>query len=383
MSAAVVNEPVRVLMVLTVRFAKNGITNSVLNAISRLDPSRVRCDLVSPNEPDADAKAAFERTGGSVFVLDGRNRDPLAYMRALSNLIQKRQIEVLHAHGNSATLFVEMRAGIRGGAKARIAHSHNTTCKMKLADRLLRGAFYRSYTSAMACSAAAGEWLFPNRTFEVLNNAVETERFRFQEALRTEARAALGLEKDAFAVLHVGAFNAQKNQKFLIGAFAELLQTRAKAALLLVGDGENRALCEALADRRNIAQNVRFLGWRDDMPALFSAADAFALPSLHEGLPLSLIEAQCAGLTSFASDRVTREAALTELVSFHPIDSERAFALALAKAEAQNREAASKEAICQIKAAGYDVSDNAEWLMRKYESLAGKTERLGTDSPRV
>lgn len=383
MSAAVANGPVRVLMVLTVRFAKNGITNSVLNAVSRLDPARVRCDLVSPNAPEPEAESLFQRTGGRVFVLGGRNRNPLSYMRALENIVRSREIEVLHAHGNSATLLAEMRAGARGGAKARIAHSHNTTCRMKLADRLLRGAFYRSYTSAMACSAAAGEWLFPDRAFEVLNNAVETERFRFQEALRSETRAELSLEPDAFAVLHIGAFNAQKNQAFLIGAFAELLQTRDNAALLLVGDGANRAHCEALAGRLKIAKSVRFLGWRDDIPALLSAADAFALPSLHEGLPLTLVEAQCAGLTSLASDRVTPEAALTKLVSFHPIGTERAFALALAKAEAQNRDAVSREAIERIKAAGYDVSGSAERLMRMYESLAGRTEGVRTDSPRL
>ena len=150
MSASVVNEPVRVLMVLTVRFAKNGIANSVLNTVSRLDPARVRCDLVSPNEPDAEAKAAFERTGGQVFVLGGRNRNPIAYLRRLADIVRSWEIEVLHAHGNSATLYTEMRAGIRGGAGARFAHSHNTTCKMKLADSLLRGAFYQSYTDAIA-----------------------------------------------------------------------------------------------------------------------------------------------------------------------------------------------------------------------------------------
>lgn len=379
MSAAVTNEPIRVLMVLTVRFAKNGIANSVLNYVSRLDPARVRCDLVSPNEPDADAKAAFERTGGRVFVVGGRNRNPFAYMRALTHLMQKRQIEILHAHGNSATLLVEMRAGIRGKAKARIPHSHNTTCKMKLADRLLRGAFYRSYTNALACSMAAGDWLFPNRAFEVLNNAVETERFRFHEALRNKMRAALGLETDAFAVVHIGAFNAQKNQAFLVGAFAELLQIKANAVLLLVGDGTNRAPCEALAARLKIAKNVCFLGWRDDIPALLSAADAFTLPSLHEGFPLSLVEAQCAGLECLVSDRVTPEAALTALVSFCSIDSEHAFALALAQTKEENRDAASKEAIARIKAAGFDVSGNAERLMRKYEAIAGRAANEQAD----
>lgn len=362
-------------MVLTVRFAKNGIANSVLNTVSRLDPARVRCDLVSPNEPDAEARAAFERTGGQVFVLGGRNRNPLAYMKKLSGIVRSRKIEVLHAHGNSATLYTEMRAGIRGGAGARFAHSHNTTCKMKVADKLLRNAFYRSLTDGIACSKAAGDWLFPNRPFTVLNNAVETERFRYNEALRAETRAKFGLSDESFAFLHVGAFNKQKNQAFLLGAFANVLAEKPNARLLLVGDGEHRASCEALCNRLGLANAVSFLGWREDIPALLSAADAFALPSLHEGLPLTIVEAQCAGLSCVVSNRVTPETALTGLVSFCPIEYERAFADALLSASRNERIAASETGIARVKAAGFDAQENAQRLMELYESRTGRTER--------
>ncbi|MCE5188137.1 MAG: glycosyltransferase [Eubacteriales bacterium] len=363
------DSPVRVLMVLTVRYAKNGITGSVMNYVSRLDPARVRCDLVSPNEPDAEGRAAVERTGGKVFVLRGRNRNPVSYLRALAGIIRSREIEVLHAHGNSATLYLEMRAGQIGGAKVRIPHSHNTTCRMKLADRLLRGVFYRSITDALACSHAAGKWLFPSYPFTVLNNAVETERFRFDPAIRNEARTALGLEEDAFALLHIGAFNAQKNQPYLLGAFARYCKDKPQAVLLLAGDGGGRDPCEALAGRLGLTERVRFLGWREDVPALLFAADAFVLPSLHEGLPLTLVEAQCAGLTCIASDRVTREAALTGLVSFCAIDSEEAFASAIARVKEQDRKTASAKAIARMKEAGFDARSNVERLMQTYETL--------------
>lgn len=364
--------PVRALMVITVRCAKNGITNSVLNYVSGLDAARVRCDLVALNEPDGRARALFERTGGQVFVLGGRNRNPIGYVRSLSKIVRKRKIEVVHAHGNSATLVAEMLAAKRGGAQVRIAHSHNTTCRMKLADRLLRGLFYKNCTGAMACSEAAGNWLFPNRTYELLNNAVRTEQFRFDPRKREQTRAALNLTAGEFVVLHIGAFNAQKNQAFLIGAFSETLKRKPGATLLLAGDGENRASCETLAARLGVERKVRFLGWREDIPALLSAADAFALPSLHEGLPLTLVEAQCAGLWCLASDRVTKEAALTPLVTFCPIADEGAFAGSLCGAADADRAAASEDAIARLKTAGYDVLDNTERLMRLYERLSGR-----------
>ena len=143
---------------------------------------------------------------------------------------------------------------------------------------------------------------------------------------------------------------------------------------LLVGDGEQRACCEARAEARGIRRQVEFLGQRDDIPALLSAADAFVLPSLHEGLPLTLIEAQCAGLSCLASEQVTRESALTDLVSFAPIDDAEAFAGAMARLAMPERVEASGEAIRRVAEAGYDVSQNADALMRLYESLTGRRQ---------
>ena len=358
------------MMVLTVRYGKNGITNCVMNYISRLDPARVRCDLVCPNEPGEEARALVQQTGGSVFVLGGRNRHPLSYMRRLTRLVRERGIDVLHAHGNSATLTIELLAARRGGARVRMPHSHNTTCTMKTMDKLLRGIFYRTSTDNMACSVAAGEWLYPARDYTVLNNAIDTQRYRFSREAREITRESLGIPQDEFVYLHVGAFNEQKNQAFLLEAFAKLLESKQNARLLLAGDGERRASCEARAEALGLRRQVSFLGLRDDIPALLSAADAFVLPSLHEGLPLTLVEAQCAGLSCVSSDRVTREAALTELVSFASIERAEEFALAMAKVKQTDRAITSSVATLRAQEAGYDVSQNAQELMELYESAA-------------
>ena len=358
------------MMVLTVRYGKNGIANCVMNYISRMDPARVRCDLVCPNEPGEQARALVEQTGGSVFILGGRNRHPLSYMRRLAALVRDREIEILHAHGNSATLASEMLAAKRGGASVRMPHSHNTTCTMKTMDKLLRGIFYRTSTDYMACSIAAGEWLYPERAYTVLNNAIDAQHYRFSREAREHARETLGISQNEVAYLHVGAFNEQKNQAFLLETFQKLLAKKPNARLLLVGDGERRASCEARAETLGLRRQVLFLGLRDDIPALLSAADAFVLPSLHEGLPLTLVEAQCAGLSCVASDRVTREAALTELVSFASIERAEEFALAMEKTVARKADRAitSSVAILRAQEAGYDVTQNAQTLMQIYES---------------
>lgn len=361
--------PVRVLEVLTVPFKQNGITKCVMNYIARFDSARVRCDLLAPNLPDEASIALVERTGGEVFVLGGRNSEPSGYVHKLAILVSERGEQVVHAHGNSATLAFEMIAARMGGAKVRIPHSHNTTCKMKLADSLLRGLFYRSYTDAMACGDAAGKWLYGGRPFTVLNNAVPAEKYHFEESKRAFSRGEYGLEPEAFVICHVGTFNEQKNQTFLLEAFAQLLKIRPESYLLLVGEGPNFKRCEEKTRALDLCGRVRFTGVLKDVTGVLSAADVFALPSLHEGLPLTLIEAQCAGLPCAASDRVTREAALTPLVSYLPIDSAADYARALCALEPVNREAASEEAIALVRASGYDVTANAETLSKWYETL--------------
>jgi glycosyltransferase involved in cell wall biosynthesis len=340
-----------------------------MNYVSRFEATRVRCDLVAPNAPDEESAKLIERTGGQVFVLRHRNADPMSYIHQLSLIVSERSEQIVHAHGNSATLAFEMMAAKLGGAKIRIPHSHNTTCKMKLADKALRGMFRHNYTDAMACGDAAGEWLFEEKPFTVLHNAIAVEHFHFDGNNRAFARGEYGIPENAFVVCHIGTFNEQKNQRFLIEAFAHLIKSRPESVLMLIGEGDLGPACRERAKALGVEDRVRFVGALADVSAALSAADVFALPSLHEGLPLTLVEAQCAGLPCVVSDLVTRESKLTSLVSFCGIDRAEPFAEALASVQAVDREQASGEAIAEVRAAGYDVTDNAETLVKWYETL--------------
>lgn len=360
--------PIRVLEVVTVPFGQNGISRCVQNLIGGFDPARVRCDLAALSPASASARTAVHALGGETFALDERNRNPFSYMARLQKIVSARRIEIVHAHGNSATLYAEMRAAKKGGAHVRISHSHNTTCKMKLVDALLRRPFDRSYTQAMACGTDAGLWLFGDRPFTVLNNAIDTERFCFDAQKRAAMRESLRLSPDAPALCQVGTFNAQKNHIFWAEALPALLKERADAVLLLVGDGPLFAETKALFAARGLSERVRFVGCSEDVTPYLCAADAFCLPSRFEGLPLTLIEAQCAGLPCFASEFVTREADLTGNVAFLPLTADEwAKSLALVAAS-DDRAAKSHAAIADVAAAGYDRKQNAERLMSLYES---------------
>ena len=162
---------------------------------------------------------------------------------------------------------------------------------------------------------------------------------------------------------HVGRFHAVKNHTFLLDIFFEVKHQKENAVLLLVGDGALRPAAEEKAAALGISDSVMFMGIRPDVPELMQAMDCFAFPSLYEGIPVTLIEAQAAGLPCVISEGVPEECAKTDLVRRVPISAgARKWASALLKA----REISQQNTAEQLVQAGYDIEANAQWLQNYY-----------------
>ena len=358
----------RVLHVFTVPVTRNGITMFALQRLPGLRAAGAAVGFVAPGEVEPSLRAQIEAAGARLYVLPQKRPGP-AYVRALASLVRREKYDILHAHGNSSSLFFEMLAAFLGGCRARVAHSHNTTCNHIRQDRRLRPFFYKSYTAAAACGRDAGRWLFEDRPFTVLPNAVDLPRFCFDPAARERARARLGIEESALVVGHVGRFNGQKNHRFLLEVFAHVLKARPDARLLLVGDGYLEA--EVRQQAAPLGERVMFTGSVPDPETYLAAMDVMALPSLFEGFPTVLLEWQCAGLPTLASAGVTREAALTPLVSYLPLDAgAAAWAEALLTLPRPPRAQASREAAAALEQGGYALKDAAAALLDFYRTLS-------------
>lgn len=354
-------------MVDTVPMTRAGITMVMLNYTGGMDRTGMRIDFVAINDVEPALRERINSFGSKLYVIPGRNRRPLRYVWKLARLIRKNGYQVVHAHGNSCTLAVELLAAWLGGAKVRCPHSHNTTCTAPRANRLLRPLFERLYTHGFACGEAAGRWLFRDRPFEVLKNGIDAAQYAFDADTRRVYREKLGLD-GCVAVGHVGLFNEQKNHRFLIEAFAKAHAVNPRLRLVLAGDGPLQPDVRAQVKSKGLEDAVQFLGVRQDIPRLLSAMDAMALPSLYEGLPNVLIEWQANGLNALVSDKVTDEAQLTGLLRYLPLD-ETAWADALARATiADDRTQASARAAKAIAEAGYDIKAAAARLRRLYET---------------
>lgn len=350
-----------------------GVEQVVMNYYRHIDRSRVQFDLLVCEGSGMVPRGEVESMGGRVFTVPPYGQLS-RYMREMEHLFRQERWPIVHSHVNALSVF-PLRAAKRAGVPVRIAHSHSTAGKGETAKNAVKFALKRFSnvypTHRMACSLYAGEWLFgKGAEFEVVYNAIDLSRFAFDAEARARARADLGLVGGQLAVGHVGRFMPQKNHRFLIEAFAELARLRPDAVLLLVGSGEAEALAESWAAERGIAGKVRFLGQRDDVGRLYQVFDAFALPSLYEGLCLVGVEAQAAGLPCFLSDRITREVDVTGTVRFLPIDDAHAWAEALAEVEPGARIDARREDF-----ADYDIDRAAERLAARYLEFARKAER--------
>lgn len=366
---------IRLLLVNTVPTVRNGQTMFLLKYLRAMDLSDMDVGYVARNVVEPELKRQLSEQNVRIYELPMRNRQPLIYLKRLTAIIRDGGYNVVHANGNSATLFWEMLAARLCGVRVRIAHSHNTFCVHRAAHRLLYWPMQWLTTDPMACGREAGMWLFGDRPFEIVPIASDPETYRYREDVRREMRARMGLEGKT-AVGCVAGFNAQKNHGFLLRAFAKALRRNGDLRLILIGDGKLRPQIEDEIRELRLEPAVTLTGEVSDVPERLQAMDAMSLPSLAEGFPNVLVEWQLAGLPTLVSDAVTRDCAMTDLLRYLPLDEE-VWAEAMAELRPGDREAASREGARQVAARGYDVRVEAEKLKRRYREMLDRRQERG------
>jgi len=238
-----------------------------------------------------------------------------------------------------------------------------------MADKLLRPIFYNNYTVALACGREAGQWLYENRPFDIIKNGRNTEVYAFNKDKRVDMRKTLRLQGQTLAIGHVGNFNIQKNQIFLLDVLEQILKEKKNVKLYLMGDGTTRTSIMETAARRGLSKYISFTGSIQNVPDMLQAMDLMLLPSLHEGLPLVAVEWQMMGLPCVLSDKITKECVFTDLVKFLPIDNPGEWKNVILESKSWKigRTMASEKAISAAKENGYDLGMNAKKLQQYFE----------------
>lgn len=358
--------PIRVLQVLT-NLDRGGMETMTMNFYRHIDRERVQFDFLLHRSKEGDYEEEARSLGSRVFRVPRQNPLNPRYWCALDNFFSEHTYKVVHAQLDCLSA-LPLAVAKRHGVPVRIAHSHNShqdhdvKYPMKaICKRFIR----REATDLFACGEDAGRWMFGTDNFTVVRNAIDVDAYAFDTERRGRVRRKLRIGEDTLAIGHVGRFVPAKNQAFILGVFAEVLKLRLNAVLILAGDGELREKAERKAEELGISSYVRFLGVRSDVPDLMQAMDVFLMPSIYEGLPLVLVEAQAAGLPCVISDSIPNDCDLEgSRIARLPLPvSARQWAEAVIGAFGVTQRATG---IDNVKRAGFDVCEMASWLETFY-----------------
>lgn len=309
----------KILVINTVEFELNGISTVIMNYYNELDKSNLKIDFIANNKINEKFKKSIEERHDKIYILKNRKKNPIAYFLNLMKIMKKNNYDIVHIHGNSSLMQIELTCALMASIPMRIVHAHSTECDFKILNRLLYPIFKISYNKSLACSKAAGEWLYKNNDFDVLNNGIECKRFKFDKYERNKLRKELSID-DKFVILHVGCFNEGKNQRFLIDIFEEICKFKSDVALILIGEGPTKELILNEVKKKKIDEKVIFIESTNNIEKYMWGSDVLVFPSLHEGLGIVNIEAQATGLRCIVSDAVPMEARVTDNITFLPLN---------------------------------------------------------------
>lgn len=265
----------------------------------------------------------FINGGSKVTRLPNRRSNPIRFIVSLYTFLKKHpEYKIIHVHLNTCSS-IEPILISKLLKRVVFIHSHSEWKGTNMVTRIIhyinRPVAYWLSDEKLACSVAAGKWLFGNKNFRTMKNAIDLKEYRYNIESRKKMREELGI-KGKYVIGHIGRFSHVKNHEFLIKVFCKVNKKYQNSSLILVGDGELRQKCERLINEMNLNESVIFTGVRNDIPSLLSSMDVFVFPSHYEGLGMVVIEAQASGLPCIASKYVPREVNLTNMVEFLPID---------------------------------------------------------------
>ena len=359
------DKPIRVLHVFHM-MGNGGVEHFVMNYYRKIDRSRVQFDFLTSVEDAGFFDDEIKALGGKLYHAYPIKKNPLRNFYDIVRIIHENKYQIVHRHTGNAIGYYDLHAAKLGGAKNLILHSHSTEAETPLLHTLSK-ALLKMKCIHLACSRTAADFLFGKKSeCKIIPNSINTKQYEFSLENRARIRNELGLLPETFVMGHVGRFGPAKNHHKLFEIFKAVNNTNPNSVLVCVGEGELMDECKEYAENLGISNSILYLGNRPDASRVYSAMDAYVLPSFNEGFGITLLEAQANGLTCFASaDVVPKETNVTGNVHFINLHES-------AEIWAQNIIEYSKRhsnAADIIHNTVYDLDTSVEVLTHYYETL--------------
>ena len=297
-----------------------GVQSFVMNYYRAIDKDKIQFDFAVMDEIEGDLEEEALSLGARIFRLRSITDDRSGCLQDLMAVLkQNPEISVVHAHLNFLNYYV-LKIARKCHINVRVSHSHSnypaSSLIVRLARTFLRQGIRRNATKMLACSNVAGVWLYGKRgvkskKFRLIYNAIDYKPYFKALKQRDEIRKELGLSNET-VFIHVGSMSPVKNQDFLVDVMKCIVQQDKNKKLYLIGDGSLRGLVEKKCCESSLERNISFWGNIRNVCDFLAAGDCFVFPSIFEGLPLSVIEAQFSGLPCIISEYVPKEVVLNE-----------------------------------------------------------------------
>lgn len=377
---------VRVLVVAPL--GVGGVTNMMINIQKCLDRSKINFDYLVIHDRHEPCEEQVMALGSRKLVACVDNVKTKVFRRVIRmNEIRKvckeNHIKIMHYNADSAMDFTNILAAKLGGVKYITIHSHNADYHKNVSEiekiiiQLMKPFLITICDNYWSCSELAAKFMFPKkiikeRKYSVLPNGIELQKYDFNEQVRRDVREELELQEH-FVVGHVGRFSIQKNHAFLLEIFQKIYERDSTSILLLFGEGELMNEMKEKAEKLGISDATIFYGVSNQMEKMWQAMDVFLMPSLHEGLPVTSIEAQASGLPCVFSDCITKEVDLTGKAEFLSLKEEPdIWANAVLNCKGRERIGGSS----MLKDASYDIQKTAQIVSDFYLRVA---KQIGRD----
>lgn len=355
---------------------RGGAETMVMNLYKSLDRKEIQFDFITHSKTRDDYFDEIKKMGGKIYVFPKfKGYNLISYRKTWKDFFNLHpEYKLLHSHLRSfASIYLPIAK--KHGLKT-IIHSHSTSNgkgAKSIIKKVLQLPLSRQADYLFSCSMEAGKWLFGDEAickdnFYIVNNSIDVNNYRYNEKIRNRYRKILNIE-NKIVYGHIGRLSEPKNHMFLLDIFKKIYEINKDSVLVLVGEGDYREKIETKIFESNLSKNVIMLGSRNDVSRILQAVDVFLFPSLWEGLPVSVVEAQAAGLPCLVSNRVTREVALSPCIKYLPIDKGVDIWVKEALSTYGDRNEDYSDLIIK---SGYDIKSTSKWISSFYEKILDK-----------
>ena len=347
----------------------NGVASYAMNYFRNMDKNKIQIDFITGIDEESVYYKEIKENGSDIFYIPKINlKNYFKTISEIKKFFKKYKYDIIHCHVLNMGAFY-LHYAKKYGVKVRILHSHATKSADKKINEIRNNLFLpialKNANIYCACSNLAGNNMFGNEKYKIINNAIDVDKFKYNNEIRSKIRKLENIDDDEFLIGNIGRFMPQKNQLFLIDIFKEYLKVNSKSKLLIIGSGHLEDKIKEKIKEYKIDKNIIIKKNITNVNEYLQAMDIFVLPSLYEGLPVVGIEAQAAGLPCLFADTITKETELTENCKFLSLSNINDWVEELNNMKNVDRKDTSQ----MIKDSNYDIKTEAKKLENYYEKI--------------